>query len=155
MKQLILLSVLLLGGCSFFGNTGQNPLDKLQGDIGSNLSADLTTTGKIGDIVKRPEISQCTNYLNGLLASNGGCSDMIKALQAIDTTHQPIASAFKDVFLLDAQRSCGSGIQADFQKNFPIQCGAMQSVFNQKVLEWMIYAQSRGQGKIPAPLVGQ
>lgn len=146
----LMISVLLMvSGCAYIAAPdGTSSLGGIQNQllkpIEQKLDTDVIVSGQVGTIVNRPEIVQCSAYLKTLIEGLNATNDQIAQLQALDTRGLVIASTLKDYFIANLSLSGAQAAQADFEKNFPIQCGAVQSVVSMQVFRALLAGFTRG-----------
>ncbi len=154
MKRISLVFVaFLIGGCaSAVTNRPPDLIQKVQEVIQKDVvkplekrvSDDFGVAGQIGTIVNKPEIVQCSAYLKGLVDNLSVANDTIDKLDAVDTSGLLVSDILKKYFSANLLLQGVQTAQADFEKNFPVQCGAVQTVVSMQIFRSILSGASRG-----------
>lgn len=118
-----LLAICVMG-C---GAVSQDIQKKIVAPIVAHVSDDLTQVSQIAELANKPEVKQCSDWLNTTVNGLKATNDLASKLEGIDTSGNLLASSFKDYLLAEANRTSGQALVADIQKNFAVKCGAVQT----------------------------
>lgn len=120
----LLLGVLLLTGCA-----------AVQERIVTHVRDDFTQVAQIAEIANKPEVKSCADYLVGLVTKLKSGNELLAKLDAIDTSGNLFASAFKAYVTAEAQRTAGDELLKDVEKNFSLRCGAVRTQIEVNVIK--------------------
>ena len=154
MKRISLVFVaFLIGGCtSAVTNRPPDLIAKVEQAVRKDIvkplekraSDDFGVAGQIGTIVSKPEIVQCSAYLKGLVDNLNTANDTIDKLEALDTSGLLVSDILKKYFSANLLLQSAQTGQADFEKNFPVQCGQVSSIVNMQIFRAILSGASRG-----------
>jgi len=146
---LFVILVIFVMGC---GAVSQDIQKKIVAPIVAHVSDDLTQVSQIADLANKPEVKQCSDWLNSTVNGLKATNDLAGKLEGIDTSGNLLASSFKDYLLAEANRTSGQALVADIQKNFAVKCGAVQTQIMVDVVRKAAKAGAASRGNIGALL---
>jgi len=117
------LFVFVFTGCGAVSAVKQQVVDK----VVTHVDEDLTQVSQIAAIADKQDVKQCSDWLQVTVGSLKSNTELADKLDAIDTSGNLMASAFKDYLIAEASRNAGQGLMEEVKKNFASKCGQVQT----------------------------